>query len=411
MATTEYDSIVVAGAGIASLAFVARLARSKKFAGRISVVGPPMPESRRLIAGVSLRGNAADYLCQALGCTIGELLEHLTGNAASQSIATQQIASTAHRNRQSGKWQFTKVGVWQHRKEPAVYGVRNSRLQGAMRELMHGLDYAEYQDMVQDADHLRTFARGNNPLLVNVTNNSALLGNVARPSKHYSIAAQVPLKVKPSGLRAPFSHGTAFALLIRRQAVIDVGYFTPFADPLSPEAAFYGIVTCVLPVKKPFSQEEEIATLTDELFGLADVMGLEPVDPDQTLGTACVLGGLHTAPPRAHSGTLELKALYTAGPPAYYADGIVSCAVGGLVAAEAILAGKDPHKEVTKAIRPYRWYSWLWWVETTQIAAISELLMRLSVKGAMYYPHTWSADRWFAAPQSAAAGIQERDTS
>ena len=137
-----------------------------------------------------------------------------------------------------------------------------------------------------------------------------------------------------------------------------------------------------------------MAILTEELLAIGDKFGLEPVDQEETLGTAAIPSGLHSAPPPSKEGTLELKQLYSAGPPAYYADGILSCALGGLTAAEAILEGRDVRKAVRNAIRPYRWYNWLWWLETTQLPWVVDALMHVSVKGAMYYPHTSSASKW-----------------
>ena len=53
-----YDSAVIAGNGIGALAFAGWLAQSPLFEGKVTVVAPPVVESRRLINGVSLRGRA-----------------------------------------------------------------------------------------------------------------------------------------------------------------------------------------------------------------------------------------------------------------------------------------------------------------------------------------------------------------
>ena len=57
-----YDSAVVAGNGIGALAFAGWLAQSPLFEGKVTVVAPPVVESRRLINGVSLRGRGIDFM-------------------------------------------------------------------------------------------------------------------------------------------------------------------------------------------------------------------------------------------------------------------------------------------------------------------------------------------------------------
>ena len=69
----------------------------------------------------------------------------------------------------------------------------------------------------------------------------------------------------------------------------------------------------------------------------------------------------------------------------------------GLTAAEAILAGADPDAALRKAIRPYRYFNYLWWFETTKMAKMVEMLMRVSVPLAMLYPHTRQTPYWAAA--------------
>lgn len=395
---SNYDSIVIAGAGLAALSFAARLARNPKYAGRVSIVGPPTPETRRLLAGVSMRGIAADAFCKALDCSIDELLEAIYGNQNANHFATRQVASMAKKDKKTGEWQFSKKGTWQKEDQPIMYGMRNSRLQGALRSLMQHLDIHHHPEKVKDATHLRRFAQGTNPLLVNVTNNAGLLGNPVRPCKNFALAAQVPFKAKPSGITEPFEDKITYAPLINRDGIVDVGYFTPFADPLSPTATYYGIMARIIPTKRKFDKEKELAILKDEVLAMGDKFGLEPVDPEETLGMAAIPSGLYSAPPPAKAGTLELKQLYCVGAPAYYADGILSCALGGLTAAEALIEGRDPCKAVRKAIKPYRWYNKLWWLETTQLPWLVDALMHISVKGAMFYPHTISANKWFGKP-------------
>ena len=90
--------------------------------------------------------------------------------------------------------------------------------------------------------------------------------------------------------------------------------------------------------------------------------------------------------------------------PAYYADGILCGAMGGLAAAEAIIRGADPAATAANAIRPIRRWNYIWWVETTKLAAVADRLMRISVPMAMVYPHSSSVNAC-ATPLFASASV------
>ena len=146
-----------------------------------------------------------------------------------------------------------------------------------------------------------------------------------------------------------------------------------------------------------FDKAREIETLADEVLGVADALGLEPVDRDVTQ-----FAGLIPAPPlgrrpRSAPGTLELRRLCVPGAVAYYADGMIGGAVGAVMAAEALLRGADPDDAVARALRRYVRWNDLWWFETTRIPdAVNALISAtpLGVRVAMAYPHTWSVNYW-----------------
>lgn len=83
-----------------------------------------------------MRGTAADAFCEALDCSLDELLETIYGSRNANHFATEQVASMAKKDKQSGEWVFSKEDTWQKEDQPIMYGMRNSRLQGALRELM-----------------------------------------------------------------------------------------------------------------------------------------------------------------------------------------------------------------------------------------------------------------------------------
>src|SRR5271170_2967578 len=90
-----YDSAVVAGNGIGALAFAGWLAQSPLFEGKVTVVAPPVVESRRLINGVTLRGRCIDFISAALNTTLNEILEVMSGSSDSPPVAYRQAAAMA----------------------------------------------------------------------------------------------------------------------------------------------------------------------------------------------------------------------------------------------------------------------------------------------------------------------------
>lgn len=398
--TPQYDSVVVAGNGIGALCFAARLARSEEFAGRVTVVAPPVEESRRLINGVSLRARAADYICAALGIGHDQLIAQMTGHAVGRPICHRQTACMAFQDGK-GDWRFSRLGTWQGGKSgsdrPIMYGARNTRTINAIWELMTDFGVHYVPEKAVSADQLRDYATGANPLLVNVTRNPALLGSEdsRKPNKKI-LAVQAPMIVRPGGLRHPAESATAFAPLVKRDGIVDVGYVTPFADPLSPRSSWYMIVARVVDGDSGFDKDEELDIMTDELFGISEALGLEADDPEETLAKACVPGSSYRRPKRSAPGILELKRHYYGGNPAYYADGMISAAMGGLVGAEALINGDDPEAAVWKAGRAFRWHNLIWGFETTRIAWAVDVLMRLSVPVAMSYPHSYGMPMWAA---------------
>lgn len=395
--SSKYDSAVIAGNGMGALTFAARLSRHPQFEGKITVVAPPVMESRRLINGVSLRGIAADYLCAALDCTHGELLDEIADTGAGQPVAYRQIATMATRGR-DGRFGFSQARAWHGGKRglerPIIYGVRNSRITGAMSDMLAQSPIDFIQAKAESADHMRDMAKGSRPLLVNATVMGGLLGAQTQKPSKMVLAVQVPFIVESTGLRGPVESGAAFAPLVRRDGIIDVGYFTPFSDPLSPRSSWYGIIARVVDAGSGFDKDKELDIMTEELFGIGQSIGLVPDDPEETLARALVPASDFGKIAPSAPGTLELKRAYSGGAPCYYADGMISAAMGGVLAADAVATGRDPDDIVRDALRAYRWHNRLWWIETTKIAGLADLLMRVNVNLAMAYPHTSGVNLW-----------------
>jgi hypothetical protein len=275
-----YDSAVIAGNGIGALGFAGWLAQSPLFEGKVTVVAPPVVESRRLINGVTLRGRAIDFMSAALDTTLDDILEVTSGSAVAAPVAYRQAAAMAIQ--QGSSWRFSKRGQWQNAlaaERPIAYGVRNSRVVAGMRELASKLPIEFVDERVESASHLRSFSAGRHPLLVNATTVPTLIGGEAKPPKRMVLGVQVPFIAPERGVSYPLEAETAFAPVVRRAGTIDVGYFTPFRDPMSPRSTWYGIYVRVVDRDAAYNKEAEQRIMTEQLFGVGEAMNLIPDDP------------------------------------------------------------------------------------------------------------------------------------
>jgi hypothetical protein len=393
-----YDSAVIAGNGIGALAFAGWLAQSPLFEGKVTLVAPPVVESRRLINGVTLRGRGIDFMSAALDTTLDEILKVMAGSAAAPPVAYRQAAAMAIPRGSS--WRFGRRGQWQNglsSDRPITYGLRNTRVVGGMRELAAKLPIEFVDERVESASHLRSFSNGRHPLLVNATTIPTLIGGEAKPPKRMVLGVQVPFTAPERGVSYPLEAETAFAPAVHRSGTIDVGYFTPFSDPLSPRSTWYGIYARVVDRDSAFNKDAEQRIMTEQLFGVGEAMGLTPDDPEETLGKALVPASPWGAVPPSAPGTLDLKRHYSGGAPVFYADGMIMSLVGGVVGAEAVIRGVNPDDAIRSAVRPWRRHNLLWYLQTNMIATLSDMLMRAHPTVAMAYPGTAGLDLWASA--------------
>jgi hypothetical protein len=393
-----YDSAVIAGNGIGALAFAGWLAQSPLFEGKVTVVAPPVVESRRLINGVTLRGRAVDFMSAALDTTLDDVLEVMSGSSEMPPVCYRQTAAMALQ--QGLSWRFGKRGQWQNGlpdNRPIAYGLRNSRVVGGMRELASKLPIEFVDEKVESASHLRSFSEGRHPLLVNATTVPTLIGGEARPPKRMVFGVQAPFIAPERGVSYPLEAETAFAPVVRRGGAIDVGYFTPFRDPLSPRSSWYGIYARVVDRDAAFNKDAELRIMTEQLFGVAAAMNLIPDDPEETLGRALVPASPWGAVAPSALGTLELKRHYSGGAPVVYADGMVTSLAGGVVGAEAVIRGVNPDDAIRAALRPWHRHNLLWFLELNKIPVLSEMLVRANPAAAMAYPHTAGMNLWASA--------------
>lgn len=385
-----YDSVVIAGAGFTASIMAARLARSEQFHGKVVLAGPRTEESRRLKDGATLRGHGTDYICYALGVPQYAYVDALYGDIVDgRGVGTRNVLTMAKKEL-SGTYEFARIAPWQGGRtgypRPLYYGARNSRMQGAMYELMDRTGLIEVPEAVNSLDDAYAIAPGKRPLIVNASHNTALLSGKAPQVDWATIAVQAPLVVRPSGFRFVDSNTALFAGVLRNSRV-DVGLFNPFGDPLSPRSTFYGIMVGEVSHRAGFDKQREIDILLDELYGIADTMGMDLDDPDETLTTGFIPGSPWKAR-QSTPGTLELQLIAHQGVSATFSDGMTSGASAAVAAAEAVIRGTDPDRAARRAVREITRDRRIWNIQRNKLAKPFDFLMRNFGEGIALYPYT-----------------------
>jgi hypothetical protein len=383
-----YDSVVIAGAGLTGTTMAARLARSEQFHGKVVLAGPRMEESRRLKDGATLRGHGTDYLCYALGVPQYAFVDALYGDIIDGRGVGTQLLSAMVKKGPSGAYEFGRtvpvMGGHAGAPHPLFYGSRNSRAQAALHGLMDRAGVIEVPEPINSLDEAFALAPGKRPLIVNAGHNGRLLQEQSPAVDWATVAVQAPLIVRPSGFQHITSNSALFAG-VRRRNKIEVGLFNPYGDPLSPRSTFYGIL--VVEVYTGDDTQREIAILTEELHEIADAMGMDVDDPDETLYSGFIPGSPWHAP-QSPAGTLELQKISHQGVSATYSDGMSSGAAAAVCAAEAVIRGTDPDRAARRAVRKITRERRVWNIHRTKLARPVDLLLRTVAEPAAYYPHT-----------------------
>jgi hypothetical protein len=385
-----YDSVVIAGAGFTASIMAARLARSEEFHGKVVLAGPRTEESRRLKDGATLRGHGTDLICYALGVPQCAYVDALYGDIIDgRGVGTRNLLTMAKKG-PSGAYEFARIASWQGGRtgysRPLYYGARNSRMQGAMYELMDRAGLIEVPEAVTSLDDAYALAPGKRPLIVNASHNTALLSGKAPQVDWATIAVQAPLIVRPSGFRQ-IATNAALVACVRRGRRVDVGLFNPFGDPLSPRSTFYGIMVGEVSHREGFDKQREIDILLDELYGIADGLGMDVDDPDETLTTGFIPGSPWKAP-QSEPGALELQLISHQGVSATFSDGMTSGASAAVAAAEAVIRGTDPGRAARRAVREVTRDRRIWNIERNKLARPFDFFMRNFGEGIALYPYT-----------------------
>ena len=388
--TPYYDSVVIVGAGFSATVMAARLARSEQFHGKVVMAGPRAEESRRLKDGSTLRGHGADYISYALGVPQYAFIDAVYGDIIDgRGVGTRQTLAMAKES-PSGSFGFSRITPWQGGRtgssRPIFYGARNSRMQGAMYDLMDRDGVIEVPELATSLEEARDLAPGKRPLIVNATHNTRLLGLEAPKVDWASIAVQAPLKVRPSGIRH-IQSGTALLACTRHGGKMTVGAVTPFGDPLSPRSTYYLVMVSEVSQRAGFDKQQVIDTYTHELHGIADGLGMDADDPDETLYSGFIPGAPWKAPQSA-PGTLELNMLSHQGVLATFADGMTAGSASAVAAAEAVIRGSDPDHAVRRATNEMIRDRRIWTFQRNKLARQVDFLFRTAGEVGAFYPYT-----------------------
>ncbi|WP_155948372.1 hypothetical protein [Mycobacterium sp. URHB0044] len=392
--------MVIAGAGLTASVMAARLARSERFHGKVVLAGPRSEESRRLKDGATLRGHGADYICYALGVPQCAFVDSLYGDIVDgRGVGTRLLVNMSKKGR-SGAFEFGRtfpvMGGYPGTSRPLFYGVRNSRVQAAMHEFMNRAGVIEVPEAINSLDEAHALAPGKRPLIVNASHNAGLLRGQGPKVDWATVAVQAPLVVRPGGFRNIASNAALFTG-VRRAGRIVVGLFNPYGDPLSPQATFYGIMVGEVRPGSGFDKQREVDTMTDELYGIADGLGMDVHDPDETLFSGLIPGSPWKAPQSA-PGTLELQMISHQGVSATFSDGMTSGAAAAVAAAEAVIRGTDPDRAARRAVREITRDRRIYNFERTKLALAWDIGIRVLPEAVSAYPYSFhSRTNWCSA--------------
>jgi len=394
-----YDSVVIVGAGFSASVMAARLARSEQFHGKVVIAGPRTEESRRMKDGATLRGHGTDYICYALDVPQNAYVDALYGDIVDgRGIGTRNQVTMATKG-PSGAYEFGRIASFQGGKKgfarPLFYGARNSRMQGAIYELMDRDGVIEAPEAVTSLDEAFSLAPGKRPLIVNAGHNSGLLSGRAPEVDWATSAVQAPLKVRAGGFKTVETNASLVAT-VRRRNKVDVGLFNPYGDPLSPNSTFYGIIVGQVSKRAGYDKQQELKEITEELYEVADALGMDVDDADETLFAGMIPGAPWKAPASA-PGTLELQLIAHQGVSATFSDGMTTGASAAVAAAEAVIRGLDPDRAARRAVREVTRDRRIWNIERNKIGPLYDLLIRTAPGPVAFYPFGYHAGTTWAS--------------
>ncbi len=409
-ADSRYDRVVVNSTGVSALTLAGRLARSSELAGRVRVVALPVEENRRLIGGVTLRARTIDYYAAAMGVERDTFLREMFGGDCRTAVADQQIGAMCAGTLESGFRIVKKACFMDGRRPrrgrseqlPLAYGVRNSRLRATLQKFAIDAGVRLTPEVVPTLEGLLDHAEGDRPLVVNGTPRplvtAAETAGLGR-SRQFVGAAQMAFRSTALDAKGVIARNASVACWVRQGAALSMGVYYPFLDPLSPAADYYGIFYRVVPARDASATKDELLeTLEGTVRGIGEAIGLEPVDPEETLGTALVPVSPWRRVVNCQPGVLDLSRIAGAGSPIITGDGMTKSAIAGLIAAESILRGRDPVADTNRALGGYRQLNLELHLALTGLAGIASRLFRWSPSLVLFrQTRSYYRDMWAGA--------------
>lgn len=318
-AKPQYDSVVVLGGGIGALSVAARLARSPAFEGRVVIAGKPPEQNRRLIGGLTLRARSLDYFAACLGVPRQSILKRLYDGQEAEARSNRQIAARFSRAR-DGSYEIGPTGEWMtrwdHNGRALAYGVRNSHLAGILHDFSQSLAITWSDAKPRSLGDCVDLAPGKRPFVIKAEPMPLPgAGPVPTAPARFVAAAQLPFSAPYRVAKGVLPANTSIALARRRAGSMDGSVFYPLRDPLSPTARYYGIFYRIVKGGGALHRNAEIEIMKENFFGAAKAMGLEAVDPAETLGTALIPSSDWRPVNDLTPGFLDLNALANNGSP------------------------------------------------------------------------------------------------
>jgi hypothetical protein len=197
-----------------------------------------------------------------------------------------------------------------------------------------------------------------NVVVCNATSTAELLrpGRSLPEPTRWVAAVQAPIRARTAGVFDGRDVGIAPMTAGRPRP--HLAFFTPFADPDTPDADWYVINTTLVRAGDlaGIGRDQLVAATRDRMRELEAHYGFDEIDPDETLGEALVPvesegGAALQARLEDGSPVVDAHRAFTSGAPAINVDGMLAAAVGADVFADAfLLAGGAPMDAARSAL-------------------------------------------------------------
>jgi hypothetical protein len=345
------SSPLIIGGSVAGLALAGAFAQ--KFRDRqVTLISQPIKENRRLIAGCSLRPTALALMAKAVDCPLERLVGDLAGGTGSFSNVSSGVGC------QNGdRIRFHRPVNILMPSPIRGLSTRHSRILSALRNELNKFPNLEIIEKsvrnLGEVQHLVSDGR-------QVINATPTLDIGKRSERHapkkYVVAVQIPCRKGIAGLQPPLRSATAYASLIRFSDGVHLAFFTPFFDPLTSSAEWYGINTKIVDADLIHEGGEEVLLkpVRRGLELMAESLGLEFVDPEETEGGSVI------AINSCDSNEFHSREVYDAyygfesGAPAIAADGMYAMVTGATAYVRALSESQSIDPAVDQALRGIR---------------------------------------------------------